>query len=189
MWAVDVLFGVFPFVGSARRVEAQRSEAQATRPSRLVTPLGGTMQIGLSARARLPFLPQMAVKASVEMHDATSHHDDVHSPRIVEPKPLDTADNPLSHLTDADRELVRATTGEVIAVADQLRPISAFAMQIAVDRARGALPASMPVTRAYLTATARRFDEWDIPGHPFSGETLKRALEFVGPDHRVDLRV
>ena len=104
------------------------------------------------------------------------------------------ADHPRSRLaTIADRRLIEATTGEHITTGQQPsdRPVSSFAMQIAVDRERGRLGLGEPVTTTYLRTTAYRLDELGVPAHEFTGETLQRALDFLasGSGRHIDLAV
>lgn len=87
----------------------------------------------------------------------------------------------LDYLTESDREFIEAVTGEVIEPGQrpQDRPISPFAMQLAVDRKNGGLSAGVEVSGAYLQRTNRLLLRLNVPANPFSGELLERALEYV----------
>ncbi|MBW3084438.1 hypothetical protein KEM60_00626 [Austwickia sp. TVS 96-490-7B] len=87
----------------------------------------------------------------------------------------------LDHLCDDDRQLIHAATGEVIwqGQAPHERPLSAFAMQIAVDRRTGVLPAGQSITADYLQRTRRRLDDLGAPANPFTGMVMERALRHL----------
>jgi hypothetical protein len=87
----------------------------------------------------------------------------------------------LDHLTDADRELIRAVTGEGIqrGQTPQERPLSAFAMQIAVDRRSGVLPAEQAISVGYLQRTQVRLAALGVPVHPFAGANFTRAVAYL----------
>lgn len=87
----------------------------------------------------------------------------------------------LDHLTDADRDLIHAVTGEVLWPGRQAdeRPVSAFARQIAVDRRTGALPEHVQVDTHYLLRTRDVLDRLGATQNPFSGATLARALAYL----------
>lgn len=95
--------------------------------------------------------------------------------------PADEAQNELDYLTTDDRELIRAVTGEVIEPGrrPQDKPLSAFAMQLAVDRKSGGLSAGLEVSGAYLHRTNRLLLQLNVPSNPFSGDLLDRALRYV----------
>lgn len=90
----------------------------------------------------------------------------------------------LDHLTDDDRLLIRAATGEIITPgqAPHERPLSAFAMQIAVDRRSGTLPAGVPVSVGYLHRKRDLLIDLGVPSNPFTGPTFDRAVAHL--DHR-----
>lgn len=87
----------------------------------------------------------------------------------------------LDCLTESDREFIEAVTGEVIEPGQrpQDRPVSPFAMQLAVDRQHGGLSAGLEVSGAYLRRTNRLLLRLNVPTNPFSGELLDRALDYV----------
>ena len=82
--------------------------------------------------------------------------------------------NDLDHLTPDDRRLIKAATGEDIGVGQTSldRPLSAFAMQLAVDRSKGLLPADVLVSLSYLLRTSERIAALKVPGNPFTGAVL-----------------
>lgn len=148
------------------------------------------ISIGFNVQARLPLLPPISVAREIESPTtpATTHNDVVVKSSITS-KPA----SPLDYLTLTDRRLIRAATGEDITPGQRPadRPVSSFAMQIAVDRERGRLQPGGPVTSAYLRSTAYRLDELGVPAHEFTGETLQRALDFLasGSGRHVDIAV
>lgn len=83
----------------------------------------------------------------------------------------------LDHLTDDDRRLIHAVTGEVIwqGQVPHERPLSAFAMQIAVDRRTAYLHPQASIDVTYLTRTGARLRELAVPSNPFTGDNLARA--------------
>ena len=87
----------------------------------------------------------------------------------------------LDYLTDADRALIHAATGETIKPGQEPheRPLSAFAMQLAVDRRAGLLPRGAAPSADYLRRRRDALDELQVPANPFTGSTLQRALAFV----------
>lgn len=95
--------------------------------------------------------------------------------------PAGGAGNDLDCLTEDDRDLIEAVTGEHIEPGQrpQDRPVSPFAMQVAVDRRNGRLGAGLEVSGAYLQRTNRLLLRLNVPANPFSGETLDRALDYV----------
>ena len=94
--------------------------------------------------------------------------------------------NDLDHLTPDDRRLIQAATGEDIGVGQTSldRPLSAFAMQLAVDRSKGLLPADVLVSLSYLLRTSERIAALKVPGNPFTGAVLDRALDYVAARRR-----
>lgn len=139
---------------------------------------------------RLPVLPQVPVVAasrdgvmvSSSNRHAAARHYVPGSRRQV---------NDLDCLTMADRDFIHAVTGEVIWPGQNPadRPVSAFAMQIAVDRRTGELAEGTPITAAYLQRTSRRLAELGVPANPFSGALLEKALTVLGsrPVGHIDL--
>ncbi len=90
--------------------------------------------------------------------------------------------NDLDHLTPGDRDFIHAVTGELFwpGQTPNDRPVSAFAMQIAVDRRVGTLPEGSPITAAYLRRTGEQLTALRVPANPFSGTLLERALQVLG---------
>lgn len=87
----------------------------------------------------------------------------------------------LNYLTESDRLLIHAVTGEEIRQGQEPheRPLSAFAMQIAVDRRTGMLATGTAITLGYLLRTRDRLAELAVPANPFSGRTLTRARDYL----------
>ncbi len=87
----------------------------------------------------------------------------------------------LGHLTDDDRALIRAVTGEAIWPGQSLqeKDLSAFALQIAVDRRTAVIPAGVEIRESYLVRTRELFDRLGVSDNPFSGANLQRALAFL----------
>lgn len=148
------------------------------------------ISIGFNVQVRLPLLPPISVASEIDSptSPATTHNDVVVKSSIT-PQPASSLD----YLTLTDRRLIQAATGEDIMPGQRPsdRPVSSFAMQIAVDRERGRIESGGPVTSAYLRSTAYRLDELGVPAHEFTGETLQRALDFLasGSGRHVDVAV
>lgn len=87
----------------------------------------------------------------------------------------------LDYLTEGDRAVIRAVTGELIQPGQMPhdRPLSAFAMQVAVDRRSGALPAHEPITIGYLQRTRDRLVALQVPANPFAGPNFTKAVAYV----------
>ncbi|MDO5696603.1 MAG: hypothetical protein Q4G51_01390 [Dermatophilus congolensis] len=83
-------------------------------------------------------------------------------------------------LTEADRELIRAVTGENLWGASEfdLKEVSGFATQILLDRRSGPLPPSSEVTVAYLERRGRALAPLGLL-NPFSGDALQRAVRYL----------
>lgn len=139
---------------------------------------------------RLPVLPQVpvvaasrdGVKVSSSNRQAAARHYVPGARRQV---------NDLDFLTVADRDFIHAVTGEVIWPGQNPadRPVSAFAMQIAVDRRTGVLAEGARISAAYLRQTAQRLEDLAVPSNPFSGALLTKALGVLGARavRRIDL--
>ncbi|GAA4979711.1 hypothetical protein [Kineococcus glutinatus] len=82
-------------------------------------------------------------------------------------------------LTTADRELVEHATGEDVGGDAAEAPVVAFALHIARDREAEVLKPNQEVTIRYLYESARRYQEAGIEDHPFTGEVMERALEYL----------
>lgn len=87
----------------------------------------------------------------------------------------------LGHLTDDDRALIRAVTGEAVWPGQSLheKDLSSFAMQIAVDRRTAVLPEGREVDPAYLYRTRDLFERLGVGENPFAGANLQRALAYL----------
>jgi hypothetical protein len=138
--------------------------------------------------AALPYLP--SVSGSVTSSPTTRRNTArgtvsgrAHTPPTSTEPSGDAApkDNDLDYLTDSDRDLIHAVTGEVIEPGQrpQDRPLSAFAMQIAVDRKCGALRAGLDISAGYLRRTNRLLLQLKVPSNPFSGPILDKALGYL----------
>lgn len=89
--------------------------------------------------------------------------------------------NDLDYLTAGDRSFIHLVTGEVFwpGQSPSDRPVSAFAMQIAVDRRTGVLPEGVAITPTYLRRTSQRLTELQAPANPFTGALLEWALQVL----------
>lgn len=69
--------------------------------------------------------------------------------------------NDFRYLTDSDKELLGAATGERIepGITDRTGPASAFAQQLALDRRTGMLAPNQDVTAVYLRNAADAIDK------------------------------
>ncbi|GAB76499.1 hypothetical protein AUCHE_01_00610 [Austwickia chelonae NBRC 105200] len=87
----------------------------------------------------------------------------------------------LDYLTDADRQLIHAVTGEVIWQGQEPheRPLSAFAMQIAVDRRTRDLAEGEEISVSYLQRTCDRLAALGVPANPFQGSNLRKAQAYL----------
>ncbi|WP_116113095.1 hypothetical protein [Austwickia chelonae] len=87
----------------------------------------------------------------------------------------------LDYLTDTDRQLIHAVTGEVIWQGQEPheRPLSAFAMQIAVDRRTRALAEGEEISQSYLQRTCDRLAALGVPANPFQGVNLRKAKDYL----------
>lgn len=82
-------------------------------------------------------------------------------------------------LTDADRDLIYAVTGESVWQEQATGvELSAFARQISFDRRTGRLPSEVEVSVGYLVRTGGVI-EANGGDNPFSGIELDRALAFL----------
>lgn len=105
--------------------------------------------------------------------------------------------NDFRYLTDSDKTMLAAVTGETIAPDFTDRPgsASAFALQLALDRRTGELARSQPVTSVYLRNAAEQLDRANSgrPGftNPYSGEVMTQAVAWLDAhgEHRADLRL
>lgn len=91
----------------------------------------------------------------------------------------------LDRLTDSDRELVHVVTGErlPIDVPEAGVLVSFFVVQLAADRAVGALPPGADVSIPYVEHVFETYEESCDAGNPFSGDLFDIALAFlVGRD-------
>lgn len=146
----------------------------------------------------VPFLPSVTAKATTKALPAhlrgrhkpplrtsrIAHNDEppaAHHDHPAQPSAERAEENDLDYLTEDDRQLIQAVTGEVITPGQrpQDSPLSAFAMQLAVDRKRGGLSAGIEVSAAYLQRTSSLLLQLNVPANPFVGESLDRALDFV----------
>jgi hypothetical protein len=135
----------------------------------------------------MPTIPVVAasrdgVKVSSSNRHATARH-------YVPGRRVELDD--LDYLTPADRDFIYAVTGELLWPGQRItdRPISAFAMQIAVDRRTGRLPEGALISVGYLQRTADYLTMLGVPANPFSGALLERARSVLGsrPATRIDL--
>lgn len=131
---------------------------------------------GLPANLRGRHKPPLRTSRIAHNDDPAAHHDDP-GDGVAER----SEGNDLDYLTDGDRELIKAVTGEEIVPGQrpQDAPLSAFAMQLAVDRKRGGLSAGIEVSAAYLQRTSSLLLQLNVPANPFSGDYLDSALDFV----------
>ncbi len=135
----------------------------------------------VTASASSTRLPPTLRRASVRGGPSGRVHRRAPEP-ITDRKPAsDDHTSDLDYLTEDDRELIEAVTGETIEVGQKPadRPISPFAMQLAVDRKNGGLSAGLEVNAAYLQRTNRLLLQLNVPSNPFSGELLDRALTYL----------
>lgn len=105
--------------------------------------------------------------------------------------------NDFRYLTDSDKDLLGAATGEHIepGITDRTGAASAFAQQLALDRRTGKLAPNQHVTGVYLRNAAAAIDEVNAgrPGftNPYSGVVMDKALshlEAIGRG-RADIRL
>ncbi len=105
--------------------------------------------------------------------------------------------NDFRYLTDADKDLLRHSTGEQVepSLVDNPGSASPFAQQLALDRRTGALAPGQIVTSVFLRNRAQEIDarNYGRPNlrNPYAGEGLTKAfayLDAVGQS-RADLRL
>lgn len=87
----------------------------------------------------------------------------------------------LDGLTDGDRALVRAVTGENIphTLTGLGQRVSFFVLHLAADRTLGVLRDGRPVTVEYLEEAYTAYEECSPAGNAVSGELLDRALAYL----------
>lgn len=129
---------------------------------------------------RLPVLPQVpgvaasrdGVKVTSSNRQAAARHYLPGARREV---------NDLDYLIPADRDFIRAVTGELTWPGQDpvQRPVSAFALRIAVDRRIGLLADGERISAAYLRRSVRRLVDDGRP-NPFTPELLEKAFVVLG---------
>ena len=93
--------------------------------------------------------------------------------------------NDFRYLTDSDKELLGAATGERIepGITERTGAASAFAQQLALDRRTGALAPQQDVTGVYLRNAAAEIDRANAGRagfrNPYSGAVLDRAVSYL----------
>ncbi len=93
--------------------------------------------------------------------------------------------NDFRYLTESDKELLGAATGEHIepGITDRTGPASAFAQQLALDRRTGELAPHQEVTAVYLRNAADAIDKANAGRqgftNPYSGEVMERAVSHL----------
>ncbi len=105
--------------------------------------------------------------------------------------------NDFRYLTDSDKQMLAAVTGEKIEPGFTDRPgsASAFALQLALDRRTGDLAPSQAVTSVYLRNAAEQLNSANAgrPGftNPYAGEVVEQAIAWLDAHgaHRADLRL
>lgn len=105
--------------------------------------------------------------------------------------------NDFRYLTDSDKSMLSAVTGEQIEPGFTDRPgsASAFALQLALDRRTGQLAPNQQVTSVYLRNAAAELDRRheQRPGftNPYSGEFMERAVSWLDAHgrSRADIRM
>nr|BBI40674.1 hypothetical protein [Pseudomonas sp.] len=85
--------------------------------------------------------------------------------------------NDFRYLTDSDKELLGAATGERIepGITDRTGPASAFAQQLALDRRTGMLAPNQDVTAVYLRNAADAIDKANAGRRGFTNPTRVRS--------------
>ena len=105
--------------------------------------------------------------------------------------------NDFRYLTETDKELLGAATGEQIepGLTDRTGPASAFAQQLALDRRTGELAPHQDVTGVYLRNAAAAIDA--VNGtragfrNPYSGPVMDKAVAYLQAQGRgrADIRM
>lgn len=105
--------------------------------------------------------------------------------------------NDFRYLTDSDKRMLAAVTGEKIepGFTDRGGSASAFALQLALDRRTGELAPDQPVTSVYLRNAAEQLDRANAGrtgfANPYAGEVMEQAVAWLDAhgEHRADLRL
>lgn len=105
--------------------------------------------------------------------------------------------NDFRYLTDSDKDMLAAVTGEKIepGFTDKPGAASAFALQLALDRRTGELAPNQAVTSTYLRNAAAEMDARNAgrpnARNPYSGEVMDKAVAWLDAHglNRADLRL
>lgn len=105
--------------------------------------------------------------------------------------------NDFRYLTDSDKHMLGAVTGENIEPGFTDRPgsASAFALQLALDRRTGNLAPNQEVTSVYLRNAAADLEQQNASRagfrNPYSGEIMSKAVAWLDANgrSRADIRI
>ena len=112
------------------------------------------------------------------LHAAAAH---IGAPVTGDLRWLHLGPDELARLTDADRELAHVVTGERLPFETDEDGVlvSFFVLQIALDRAVGALPQGQDVSIAYVEYVYEQYERTCPEGNPFSDDLFDLALAFL----------